>query len=345
MSTVPVPKLKLNKIPGEIPNIPAEKRVSVKELNKYTKVELDELLERQTKLLSNRSRLNKLPDKGKRIQDFHDSIAKEIAKRDEIDVTSDMFSDLNIATIGAPKLTNMEWNGKFNPNHVEATLDSDDDDETDPIALLAQSRLDKKKVKVLQPEPQLITSADLEEIKSFSRHVHVADSVNSSNNSDLDPHALHMCEVESHKQNRPKFLPHKTTISDCHSVAFEKNRRQGKHWEITAATPPMIRNSEAQVLSLQDSIAIQRQQNDNMKEVERKHAEERLAVKNQLAAKIMSVPQLSERNMNLFFTTYRDVVDDNDDDEPADDDVDSDDQVHDDEDYGGGGVTIVQYDD
>ncbi|KAG4074674.1 hypothetical protein HA402_004545 [Bradysia odoriphaga] len=341
-SNVPIPKLKLNKIPGEIPNIPAEKKVNVKDLKKYTKVELDELLER---LLSNKARLNSLPDRGKRIQDFHDSIVEEIAKLEEIDVPSELFSDLNIATKSAPKLTNMEWNGKYNPNHVDATLDSDDDDKTDPIALLAQSRLDKKKVKVLQPEPQLITSADLDEIKSFSRGVPVADSVNSSNNSDLESHALHMCEVESHKQNRPKFLPHKTTKSDCHSLDVEKSRRQGKHWEVTAATPPIIRNSGAQVLSLQESIAIQRQQNEHLKEVEREHAEERLAAKNQLAAKIMSVPQLSERNMNLFFT-YRDVVDDkdgSDDDDPAD--VDSDDQVHDDEGYVGGGVSVVQYDD
>lgn len=295
--------------------------------------------------VNSRSRLNKLPDKGKRIQDFHDSIVKEIAKRDEIHVTSELFSDLNIATKGAPKLTNMEWSGKFNPNHVDTTLDSDDDDETDPIALLAQSRLDKKKVKVLPPEPQLITSADLEEIKSFSHDAVAADSANSSNNSDLEPHALHVCEVESHKQNRAKFLPHKTTKSDCHNLEFEKNRRLGKHWEVTAATPPIIRNSEAQVLSLQESIAIQRQQNENLKEVERKHAEERLAAKSQLAAKAMSVPQLSERNMNMFFM-YRDVVDDNDngsDDDPAD--VDSDDQVHDDEGYSGGGVSVLQYDD
>ncbi len=239
----------------------------------------------------------------------------------------------------------MEWNGKFNPNHVDTVLDSDDDDENDPIALLAQSRLDKKKVKVLQPEPQLITSADLEEIKSFSRGLPVADSVDSSNNSDLEPHALHMCEVESHKQNKPKFLPHKTTRSDCHSLEKEKGRRHGKHWEITAATPPMIRNAEAQVLSLQESIAIQRQQNESLKDIERKHAEERMTAKNLLAAKIMSVPSLDERNMNLFFTKYRDVAADNgsdDDDDPAD--VDSDDQVHDDEDYGGG-VTVLQYDD
>lgn len=276
---------------------------------------------------------------------MHDNLLNEIAKKDEIDDTSALFSDLNIATKGAPKLTNMEWNGKFDPNHVDALVDSDDDDEQDPIALLAQSRLDKKKVKILRPEPQLITSADLDEIKSFSNGLHVADSVDSSNNSDLEPHALHMCEVESHKKNKPKFLPHKTTKSDCHSLEKEKGRRHGKHWEITAATPPTIRNSEAQVLSLQESIAIQRQQNDNFKEIERKHAEERMAAKNKLASKIMSVPQLSEGNMSSLFTTYRDVDnnDDDSDDDPAD--VDSDDQVHDDDDYSGGGVTVQQYDD
>ncbi|KAJ6633217.1 hypothetical protein Bhyg_15544 [Pseudolycoriella hygida] len=341
---IPITTPKLGKIPGELPSIPAEKKINKKELHKHTKTELEELLERQSKLLSNKARLSKLPDKGKRIQDFYDLIVKEIANKDEIDVTSKLFSDLNIATIGSAKLTNMEWNGKFNPDYVDTALDSDDDaDENDPIALLAQSRMDKKKLKILRPEKQLITSADLEEIKSFSHDIQKTDSVN-SDHSDLEPHALHMCEVESHKQNKPKFLPHKTTISNCHSVENEKGRRQGRRWEITAATPPIIRNSEAQVLSLQESIAIERQQKENMKEIERKHAEERMAEKRKLITNIMSVPEASERNMNLFFTTYRDVVDDDDDsDDPAD--VDSDDQVHDGDDYNEGGVTIVQYGD
>lgn len=267
-------------------------------------------------------------------------------------MTSELFSDLNIASKGAAaKLTNMEWNGKFDPNHVDAVLDSDDDENVDPIAILAQSRSDERKVKILPPQPQLITSADLDEIKSFSKGVPVANSVDSSNSSDMDPHALHMCAiVESHtKINKPKFLPHKTTKSDCHSLEKEKGRRHGKHWEVTAATPPTIRNSEVQMLSLQESIAIQRQQNEQLKEVERKHAEERMVAKNKLATKIMSsMPDLSERNMSLFFTTYRETANEDDgsdnEDDPAD--VDSDDQVHDDDHYGGGGgVSVVQYDD
>ncbi len=51
---IPIPTPKLNKIPGEIPRIPAEKRIHTKQLNTYTKVELEELLERQAKLLSNK---------------------------------------------------------------------------------------------------------------------------------------------------------------------------------------------------------------------------------------------------------------------------------------------------
>lgn len=49
---IPLPKL--NRIPGEILNISAEKTINKNELNKYTKVELEELLERQTKLLANK---------------------------------------------------------------------------------------------------------------------------------------------------------------------------------------------------------------------------------------------------------------------------------------------------
>lgn len=50
----PIPTPKLNKIPGEMGNIASEKKVNTKELNKYTKIELEEILERQTKLLSNK---------------------------------------------------------------------------------------------------------------------------------------------------------------------------------------------------------------------------------------------------------------------------------------------------
>lgn len=48
-----IPKTKLSRIPG-VPNIPTDKNINVRELKKYTKVELEELLERQQKLLSNK---------------------------------------------------------------------------------------------------------------------------------------------------------------------------------------------------------------------------------------------------------------------------------------------------
>lgn len=50
---IPIPIPKLNKIPGDIPFM-SVKKIEKMELSKYTKIELEELLERQTKLLSNK---------------------------------------------------------------------------------------------------------------------------------------------------------------------------------------------------------------------------------------------------------------------------------------------------
>lgn len=188
--------------------------------------------------------------------------------RNEMNTAAKLFSELNIADKGKPALANMEWHGKYNGdfNNESAALDSDDDpDEVDPIKLLAQSRETTKKVLIVEI-PTLITANDLAEVKSFAE-----DKANGSVSSrepeqPLEPHALNMCDIENrHDKNKVKFLPHKTTVSNVHSVEKEKARKHGKHWEITAATPPMMRNSEVKVLTLMESMAVQQQQKEALK--------------------------------------------------------------------------------
>lgn len=215
-------------------------------------------------------RLAKLPDKGIRIRACHDLLEKAMQARNEMNTAAKLFSELNIADKGKPALANMEWHGKYNGNfnNESAALDSDDDPD-DPIKLLAQSR-DTKKVLIVEIQPTLITANDIAEVKSFAE-----DKVNGSGFSDvhteiepqpLEPHALNMCDIEKrHDKNKVKFLPHKTTVSNVHSVDKEKARKHGKHWEITAATPPMMRNSEVKVLTLMESMAVQQQQKDALK--------------------------------------------------------------------------------
>lgn len=173
-----------------------------------------------------------------------------------------MFSNLNIASKGIETLTSMEWNGKLNSGtHEQILLDSDDDDEdsaqaVDPLKIIAQNRDTKKNVAIAKPEVSLITKEDLEEIKSFQK-----DTV------DLDPHAIYICEKEKehHGEIKSKFMPFKTTKSDSHSIEKEKLRKFGRHWEITAATPPPLRNAEAKELTLQESIELQTHQLKHLK--------------------------------------------------------------------------------
>lgn len=194
--------------------------------------------------------------------------------RNEMNTAAKLFSELNIADKGKPALANMEWHGKYNGNfnNENAALDSDDDpDEVDPIKLLAQSRDTTKKVLIVEVEPTLITANDLAEVKSFAENK-VNGPVSSSavhteaEPHPLEPHALNMCDIEKrHDKNKVKFLPHKTTVSNVHSIEKEKARKHGKHWEITAATPPMMRNSEVKVLTLMESMAVQQQQKEALK--------------------------------------------------------------------------------
>lgn len=167
-------------------------------------------------------------------------------------------------------MTAIEWSsGKSTqPPTVESVLDSDDDDDADPLKVLAQHR-EVKVVKVIKAEESLITPADLKEIASFAKET---DDTVAGNQIELEPHAIYMCGMDAMNMNnnnytkgKHKFMPHKTTKGNVHDVDKEKARKKGPHWENTAATPPILRNNELSVLTLQESIEIQRQQYDAMK--------------------------------------------------------------------------------
>lgn len=174
---------------------------------------------------------------------FYNKILKEIETRNEIEQAAKMFSEFNIASTGQKRLENLEWTGKTEASeHVEEEiLDSDDDE--DPIKILAQSRV--KKVIKVPVERKLITESDLEDIKSFSVP--------------LEPYAVQMIE-KNEVDTLPKtekFKPYKTTKTDVHNPAIEMNRKVAKNWEVTAATPPLLKHPGVKMLSLHDSVQIQ----------------------------------------------------------------------------------------
>lgn len=245
----------------------------------------------------------------------------------------------------------MEWNGRLQAENDERDpsediLDSDDEQQMDPLRIIAQRQMHKKKVKISKPEKCLITAEDLREIESFKEESkRLANEANTDSkencledendskyqnsaksipiiNADLltldvgeklpeiraklktllpnnvkcpesvsdfqskssvnitgsdakddsgcdlkiEPHFKYLiAKTELQKSSgekskkKEKFLPHRTTISNVHDPSKERNRKLGKKWEVTAATPPLIQHNATQMLSLMDSVKIQAQ--------------------------------------------------------------------------------------
>lgn len=280
----------------------------------------------------------KLPDKGERIQKLYENILNELNARNEVDRAAQMFSELNIVEKGVKTVTQMEWSGgKVNDGQMIVaadTLDSDDDDVdgvSDPLKIIAQSR-ETKLVKVVKPPPSLITEADLQDIKSIEAENQAekiandggaeatstkaaeeeSDANKSMNTSiELEPHAIYMMKKDKafdEKCELPKkFLPFRTTKSDVHNVEKEKQRKHGKHWEVTAATPPTIRNSAAKLIPLHESIETERQHKEKLREQMEKQAEERLAMRKKIISENISLLPSGSALLdpNSFFQSYR----------------------------------------
>ncbi|XP_055325947.1 uncharacterized protein LOC129579788 isoform X2 [Sitodiplosis mosellana] len=312
----------------------AVKEKYIEDLTKYTKPQLIEMRDRQEKLLSNNYR-TKLPDKGERIQKLYEKIVQEINARNEIDQAAALFSELNIVEKGVKTLTHMEWNGgKVRGDQILVaadTMDSDDDDENaevDPLKIIAQSR-ETKLVKVTKPPKSLITEADLEDIKMLNAENKKNNSLNGENSPntstksdgndanksngaiELEPHAINMMKKDvafvKDAKIKQKFLPFRTTKSDVHSVEKEKQRMHGEHWEVTAATPPNLRNNAVKLISLQESIEMEKQHQEKLREQMEKQAEERLETRQKIIAENISLlPSGSALvDPNSFFQSYR----------------------------------------
>lgn len=232
------------------------------DFKKLTQIQLIELLERQEHLLKNKSFISKLPDKGEKISAFKTEIETELKKRQEpVDSACDLLSGLSLNT----KPEDLEWN-KGNSNGSEnKRLDSDDDSDenVDALELIAThsgtSHLKKKKI--IPPEPSLITEEDLKEIKEAG-------------------YAEHMCEKYDKCEEKERFKLNKqkpgSSHSDVKASAEKVKKRLGDKWEVTEATPPIPVHKSAKGISLAESLHIQKEQAERLKEIERQQAAEKL---------------------------------------------------------------------
>ncbi|XP_016995741.2 DNA-directed RNA polymerase II subunit GRINL1A [Drosophila takahashii] len=321
---------------SRIPGTSQLKEQHSKDLKTLTYVELLEIKDRQSHFLSFKKRLLQLPDKGKRLQESYDKLLDEIRRRDEVEEATRMLSGLNIAAQGKIALNNLEWNGRTTDEgaHVDDILDSDDEVEMDPLKVIAQGTMHEKRVKVIPPPTSLITAEDLVEIEEFKKPADSPDSAlaGQSDTSSLpaeiihidasqvaakltkdqppDQHALYLIdktETSVNAATKEKFMPFRTTKSNVHDPDKERVRKKGKHWEITAATPPLIQHKEVQLVPLAESAALQIDYMQRIKEVRLQQAEQRLAMqKESRLAAGLSLPEESVLKTKASFRNYRD---------------------------------------
>ncbi|XP_054271914.1 DNA-directed RNA polymerase II subunit GRINL1A [Macrosteles quadrilineatus] len=323
----------ISKVPGNIPSEPKkEKQGYIGDLAQQTIVQLNELLGRQLKLLANKAFINKLADKGEKITALKESIEAELKKRNESENLSRMMSALSVN--GKEDLDALEWTGRCAPGHVATTEENNDsDDETDPFKILANhsgAGFHKKKHRILKPEEPLIKPSDVEDMKNVHPMDQVENQPEETEDEVLDEYAKHICEkMDSVNANdqKTKFMPYRTLKGSVERKEGEPKKGRGK-WEVTAATPPPPVHGDVKMVSLQESIKLQLDQQHKFKEVQMRHAAERLAATAASYSRSIGRPpqQLGD---------YRDPASGS-----SSEDEGSEHEVHDEEEPDGGGVVI-----
>ncbi|KAF7989578.1 hypothetical protein HCN44_008252 [Aphidius gifuensis] len=135
-----MPTRKLTEAVSHTSVMKKESQGYIDNLKNKNKTELQDLLERQNKLLANTFFIKKLPDKGERIKKFKDKLIEELSERNDIDNAANLLSRLNIAIEGKEKMNELEWTGTIddNKNNNDIVIVESDDEDKDPIKIIAE---------------------------------------------------------------------------------------------------------------------------------------------------------------------------------------------------------------
>lgn len=278
-----------------------ERQGQLGDLAKHSKEELQDLLLRQEKILSNKKLLQTLPDKGRKLQEFREKIQQALEHHEEAEKKQRLVSaartefqskyqqafamqqrpvhtpvaDLTRESKDSPAVASVEEMGQVVPDESVGTvghktaLNSDHTSETELVEALERVKLNK----------------------------------GSSNNKAMDnyfgktpsvPHYLSVIE-KTPSSGRPKFktnqLPCKDDISPSGSsspnqssgtstplTTQARRERDRKHLDdITAAKLPPLHHSPAQLLSLEESAILLKEQTKKQQELQAKLAAQKLS--------------------------------------------------------------------
>ncbi|XP_057375738.1 uncharacterized protein LOC130696650 [Daphnia carinata] len=222
----------------------------MKQVEKMTYLELLEAQQRHNKILSNKSVLQKLPDKGKKLVETNHKIEERLQEyQTETEGLSQMLSGMTLSPSPRVDVNQMEWTGKIDPANSLLESQSNnqqpnpDDESTDIVdILLTTNQLSK----IVIDERETAAIADK--------------SVNTQ-----DPCYKRLTEKVEHLKPNQQFKPYKTLKHEQ-----DPSSKQHHNWdENTAATPPQWKHDEGvKPIPIEESLQLQIQAEEKLKAIE-----------------------------------------------------------------------------
>lgn len=301
----------------------------VGDLGQKSRQELQELLLRQEKILSNRTLLRTLPDKGKKIKEFAEKVSLAIERHDEEERRQSLVSDARAefqskyqhaftarkhAVLTSPAGTHQNQQSEasaVSAHMKENTVLDEKRDQSfstaaaietmetaaDGASLNSTLTKDGDLVEALERVTLSETGTGLS-IKS-SEPLNSTDSDNyfATNKTPKKPHIVAVLEKteQSSAQKKQKFKPNQVlqrnaaspsgSLSPSHSSegssplsAQARKERDRKHLDdITAARLPPLHHRPAQLLTLEESAVLQKEQTKKQQELQAKLAAQKLS--------------------------------------------------------------------
>ena len=288
------------KVPGDVPAV-GKMSIEIARLREEIKTktvpQLQEIVERQERILSNKVLVKKLPDKGEKARKTKEMVENLIKDKNEVKGLEKEMEKMKIDT------EKFEWKGNL-------ILDSDDDSDPEedgparnPLSVLAQGIVppvsSKAKEREEEKQSEGLSGLELYAVKEAEK----VDNLDIKDN--FVPYkAIKSNEVdEDTKKTLIKMNDVLKNAVKPELSKFEK-RKQDKRLQKprTPAIPmPEAYNCATKQLSLTESLRLQQEQDKKFREVQRRHAEQKLA-----AAAFSSSGQ-EEKYDGGRFQEYRDT--------------------------------------
>lgn len=223
---------------------------NMKPVEKMTYLELLEAQQRHKKILSNKSVLQKLPDKGKKLVETNLRIEEKLQEyQTETEELSQMLSGMTLSPSPRVDVNRMEWTGKIDPANSLLELKSSNqqpsphDESTDIVDILLTTN---QMSKIIIDERAPATMA--------------GKSVNMQ-----DPCYKRLTEKVEHLKPNHQFKPYKTLKHEQ-----DPSSKQHHSWdENTAATPPQWKHDEGiKPIPIEESLQLQIQAEEKLKALE-----------------------------------------------------------------------------